>query len=86
MINLTLDEKIKIGSKVVYISPTQNFNDDNDNHKFPNIDVTKAVGTVVEISNWLNNYRVEFDDTSFLPPEIQHNKKWYVKQHAMEAL
>ena len=86
MINLTLDEKIKIGSKVVYIPTTQKFYDDNNNKRYTGIDVTKAVGIVIEICPMFNTYRVEFDDVSFLPPELQYINKWYVKQHAMEAL
>lgn len=85
MINLTLDEKIKVGSKVVYISPTQTYHDDNNSKKYQDIDVTKVVGTVIEICKMFNSYRVEFDDVSFLPPELQYIKMWYVKQHAMEA-
>ncbi len=84
MINLTLDKKIKIGSKVVYIPFTSTFSDDTNVKKYRDIDVTKAVGIVIEINNLVGNYRVEFDDVLFLPPELQHNKKWYVMQHAME--
>lgn len=88
MINLTLDKKIKIGSRVVYISPTQTFTDNkNDDKRYTDIDVSKAVGTVLEICNMFQkNYRVEFDDVLFLPQELQYIKKWYVKQHAVEAL
>lgn len=86
MINLTLDEQIKVGSRVVYITLIQTFYDDSNSKKYKDIDVSKAVGTVLEISNRFHSYRVEFDDVSFLPPELQYNKKWYVKQHAMEAL
>ena len=87
MINLTLDKEIKVGSRVVYVAPTQTFTDNkNDDKRYRDVDVSKAIATVLEISDTFDNYRVEFDNTSFLPQTLQHMKKWYVKQHAMEAL
>ena len=86
MIKLSLDAKIKVGSKVVYIDSTQNFRDTNIQQSYKNIDVSKAIGTVIGIDTIKNTYQVKFDDVSFLPASLQSYEYWYIRRYMMEAL
>ena len=83
MINITLDDdEIKVGDKVVYISNNIKFN--NVCGKTHNVNVSKAIGTVIDIIG--SKLSVEFDDVSFLPKEIQSIKFWVIQDIMMEKL
>lgn len=91
MIKLTVGDKIKIGSKVVYIQNLQTYFDRKNHEKYTDVDVSKAVGIVTDIfyrdsedSGIARTYEVEFLDNSFLPEPIQNVTYWYIPTHALE--
>lgn len=90
MINLQIGEKIKIGSKVVYIQDKQTYLDNNNNERYKGVDVSKAVGIVIDIiykhSGKPSSYQVEFIDNSFLPEPIKNVQYWYITSYALEIL
>lgn len=83
MIKLTLnDDKIKVGSKVIFITRYQGFSHNGKN--YTNLDTLGKLATVIEISKMYQNYRVEFGDVSFFPPELQSVKFWYIPEMLLE--
>ena len=75
--NINDKAKIKVGSKVVYISRYQSF----DGNK--NIDTSNVVATV-QLSTVLGGYRITFADVSFLPQKLQQYPYWFVNPSLVE--
>lgn len=88
MINLQIGEKIEIGSKVVYIKNLQTYFDNKNNQRYQDVDVSKAVGIVIDIfyndSGIPRSYEVEFLDNSFLPEPVKNVAYWYITAYALE--
>lgn len=87
MIKLTIngdDDKIKVGSKIVFKKGFQDFGHDGDTYN--DVDCNNAVATVHVIDNDYNSttYKCTFDDVSFLPSEIQSVPYWYLIKPYME--
>ena len=75
------NNEIKVGSKVVYITPTHPFTDSIGNIHV--VDVSKAIGIVLAASVF-HKWKVEFIDTAFLPQELQHQPIWYIPDIVLE--
>lgn len=90
MINLQIGDKIKIGSKVVYCQNLQTYIDNKNNQRYQDVDVSKAVGIVIDIfyndSGVVRRYEVEFLDNSFLPEPVKNVTYWYIPAYALEIL
>jgi len=87
MINLTFGDKIQIGSKVVYIQDRQTYLDNKNQERYKDVDVSKAVGIVIDIfqeKGKVRSYQVEFIDNSFLPEPIQNVPYWYIMAYTLE--